>query len=122
MTKTVQQMTKPSVSNERRGSSSRRTFSPGDDQRQYDFEVLDIARVVRVVKGGRRFSFRATVIIGDRNGSVGMGVGKSRDVQTASPDKSISDPPIPLQYLDATAWSAHPVNLLLSPAAHPASH
>jgi len=61
----------------------RRTFSPGDGQQQYDFEVLDVARVVRVVKGGRRFSFRASVIVGDRSGLVGLGVGKSRDVQNA---------------------------------------
>lgn len=67
----------------RDGAMKRRTFSPGEDQRQYDYEVLDVARVVRVVKGGRRFSFRATVIVGDRAGSVGFGVGKSRDVQTA---------------------------------------
>jgi len=61
----------------------RRTFSPGEGQQQYDYEVLGVARVVRVVKGGRRFSFRASVIVGDRSGKVGMGVGKSRDVQTA---------------------------------------
>lgn len=73
----VKQMTPTS------GLAKRRTFARGDDQRQYDFEVLDIARVVRVVKGGRRFSFRAAVIIGDRSGTVGLGVGKSRDVQTA---------------------------------------
>jgi small subunit ribosomal protein S5 len=61
----------------------RRTFSPGDGQQQYDFEVLDVARVVRVVKGGRRFSFRASVVVGDRAGKVGLGMGKSRDVQSA---------------------------------------
>lgn len=61
----------------------RTTFSGRQDTRQYDHEVLEIARVVRVVKGGRRFRFRACVIAGDRNGTVGMGIGKSRDVQQA---------------------------------------
>jgi small subunit ribosomal protein S5 len=61
----------------------RHTFAGGGDARQYDHEVLDIARVVRVVKGGRRFRFRATVVVGDRNGKVGFGTGKSRDVQQA---------------------------------------
>lgn len=61
----------------------RHTFARGDAQRQYDHEVLDVARVVRVVKGGRRFRFRASVLVGDRSGSVGFGVGKSRDVQQA---------------------------------------
>ena len=61
----------------------RRTFALGEQQRQYDHEVLDVARVVRVVKGGRRFRFRASVIVGDRAGSVGFGMGKSKDVQQA---------------------------------------
>jgi len=55
----------------------------GDEGGQYDQEVLDVARVVRVVKGGRRFSFRASVVVGDRTGKVGFGLGRSQDVQTA---------------------------------------
>lgn len=54
-----------------------------DRQSQYDHEVLEVARVVRVVKGGRRFRFRAGVVVGDRSGKVGFGIGKSRDVQDA---------------------------------------
>lgn len=69
---------------QRPGSNSRRTtFSGRQDARQYDHEVLELSRVVRVVKGGRRFRFRACVIIGNRTGTVGMGIGKSRDVQQA---------------------------------------
>ncbi|MEX2055074.1 MAG: 30S ribosomal protein S5 [Candidatus Andersenbacteria bacterium] len=72
------------TSKDRQGGRGRRhTFARGGGQRQYDHEVLDVARVVRVVKGGRRFRFRASVIVGDRSGSVGFGIGKSRDVQQA---------------------------------------
>lgn len=61
----------------------RRLFSGTSDSRQFDHEVLEVARVVRVVKGGRRFRFRASVVVGDRSGLVGIGIGKSRDVQQA---------------------------------------
>ncbi|MDO8494999.1 MAG: 30S ribosomal protein S5 [bacterium] len=50
---------------------------------EFDQKVLDIARVTRVTKGGKRFSFRATVVIGDGKGSVGVGVAKGRDVAQA---------------------------------------
>lgn len=47
---------------------------------EYEEEVLQIDRVTRVVKGGRRLRFRATVIVGNKNGKVGMGIGKSHEV------------------------------------------
>ncbi len=47
---------------------------------EYDQKVLDIARVTRVTKGGKRFSFRATVAIGDGKSRVGIGIGKGKDV------------------------------------------
>lgn len=50
---------------------------------EFDNRLLDLARVTRVVKGGRRFSFRATVVIGDRKGRVGVGVAKGTDVSSA---------------------------------------
>lgn len=59
-------------------------FSPNSqDASGYAHEVLEISRVVRVVKGGRRFRFRATVVVGDRAGKLGFGISKSRDVQQA---------------------------------------
>lgn len=61
----------------------RHTFSYGDGTKAYDHEVLDVSRVVRVVKGGRRFRFRATVAVGDRAGRIGLGIGKSKDIQQA---------------------------------------
>jgi small subunit ribosomal protein S5 len=50
---------------------------------EYEQKLLDLARVTRVVKGGRRFRFRATVVIGNRRGKVGVGVAKGGDVSVA---------------------------------------
>lgn len=50
---------------------------------EFDQKLLDVARVVRVVAGGRRFSFRATMAIGNRKGKVGVGVAKGQDVSMA---------------------------------------
>lgn len=61
----------------------RRSNLPPREKSEFDQKVLDIRRTARVVSGGRRFSFRATVVIGNRNGKVGVGVGKGVDVASA---------------------------------------
>ena len=53
------------------------------EEKQFDERTLHIDRVARVVKGGRRFRFRALVVIGDRKGRVGMGIAKGADVTAA---------------------------------------
>ena len=55
----------------------------GQRRSEFDQKVLDIRRTARVVAGGRRFSFRATVVVGDRNGRVGLGIGKGVSVAEA---------------------------------------
>ncbi len=45
--------------------------------------TIDVARVARVVKGGRRFRFRVVVVVGNKKGKIGLGVGKGPDVSVA---------------------------------------
>lgn len=54
-----------------------------EEPSEYEQKLLGLDRVTRVVAGGRRFRFRATVIIGDRKGKVGVGIKKGQDVSMA---------------------------------------
>jgi len=68
--------------NNARGNNNRRDQAP-QEPKQFEELVINIDRVSRVVKGGRRFRFKALVVVGDRKSKVGVGVAKGADVQAA---------------------------------------
>lgn len=79
-----------------RGSNDRRGGRPGGrgreraprERSEFDQVTLDVRRVARVMGGGRRFSFSVTVVIGDKKGRVGVGLGKGADTALAI-DKAV---------------------------------
>lgn len=76
----------PAQQQERRAPQDRRGPRRPEmvqEEKQFDERTLHIDRVARVVKGGRRFRFRALVVIGDHKGRVGVGISKGADVTAA---------------------------------------
>jgi small subunit ribosomal protein S5 len=65
-------------------------FKSRDNKVEWSERVVAIQRVTKVVKGGKKMSFRAVVVVGDEQGQVGVGVGKAGDVITAV-RKGVSD-------------------------------
>ncbi len=63
-----------------KGRDQGRGRGPRREPSEFEEEVLQIDRVTRVVKGGRRLRFRATVVVGNKKGKVGVGIGKSHEV------------------------------------------
>jgi small subunit ribosomal protein S5 len=99
----------------------REVFEEGREE--LDERVVDISRVAKVVKGGRRFAFRVVVVVGDHRGHVGVGVGKSRTVVDAirkaserarrkMQDVTLEDNTIPHEVI--AKWSG--AQVLLKPA------
>jgi small subunit ribosomal protein S5 len=68
---------------ERHKNERRPSRRPERVRQEYDNKVISVRRVTRVVSGGRRFSFSIAMVVGDRKGKVGVGIGKAGDTPIA---------------------------------------
>jgi small subunit ribosomal protein S5 len=77
---------------DKRGARRPRRGGARNERPRQEFEqkIISVRRVTRVMAGGRRFSFSVAVVIGDKRGRVGVGIGKAGDTQLAV-DKAIRD-------------------------------
>jgi small subunit ribosomal protein S5 len=76
-------MAEANTQNRERRPRQRDNRDIAPEEKQFDERTLHIDRVARVVKGGRRFRFRALVVVGDRKTRVGIGIAKGADVTSA---------------------------------------
>jgi small subunit ribosomal protein S5 len=67
----------------RKPGRGRASFGKDRPKDEFETKLLDLARVTRVTGGGKRMSFRATVVAGDKKGKIGIGIDKGRDVSQA---------------------------------------
>jgi len=63
--------------------AKRKNTRPKREQSEFEQQIVEISRVTRVMAGGKRLSFRACVVIGDKKGRVAMGLAKAKDVPMA---------------------------------------
>ena len=61
----------------------KKRFGRRREKSEFEQKLVDVARVVGIVAGGRRFRFRVTIVIGNQKGKVGIGIGKAGDVTSA---------------------------------------
>lgn len=66
-----------------KGKNDRKDRAPRKEASDLDKKVVEVRRVTKVVKGGRTLRFSALVVVGDKKGKVGLGIGKSKDVTSA---------------------------------------
>lgn len=98
-----------------RGGGRPRERAPRE-RSEFDQVTIDVRRVARVMAGGRRFSFSVVVVIGDRKGRVGVGIGKGADT-ALSIDKAVRDARRNLITVPRTSDGsiAHEVSAILGP-------
>lgn len=63
--------------------TNKKKFKAKKEQPEFEQQIVDLARVTRVMAGGKRMRFRACVVIGDKKGQVGVGLAKGKDVSLA---------------------------------------
>ncbi|MFA6269739.1 MAG: 30S ribosomal protein S5 [Candidatus Paceibacterota bacterium] len=68
---------------DRRKNERRPSRRPERARQEFDNKIISVRRVTRVVAGGRRFSFSIAIVIGDKKGRVGVGIGKATDTPIA---------------------------------------
>lgn len=97
-------------SRDRRKNERRPSRRPERARQEFDNKVISVRRVTRVVSGGRRFSFSIAMVIGDKKGRVGVGIGKASDTPVAI-DKAMRTAKKNLVKISLTAKNsiAHPV-------------
>jgi small subunit ribosomal protein S5 len=71
------------MDNRKNNRNNKRNKREYREQKGYDKKVVDVRRVAKVHKGGKRLSFSAMVVVGDKKGSVGVGLGKGVDTRSA---------------------------------------
>jgi len=104
-----------------RGGNSRGGRSPREraprERAEFEQATIDVRRVARVMAGGRRFSFSVTVVIGDKKGRVGVGIGKGADTALAI-DKAVRDAKRHLITVPRTKTNSirHEVSAILGPS------
>ncbi|MGE5541019.1 MAG: ribosomal protein S5 [Bacillota bacterium] len=94
----------------RDGSRGPRRDRAPRERSEFDQATIDVRRVARVMAGGRRFSFSVTVVIGDKKGRVGVGIGKGADTALAI-DKAVRDAKKHLINVPLTADNSIPHNV-----------
>ncbi len=92
------------------GKPNRRKSGNRPEKSEFDQQILDLARVTRVTKGGKHMSFRVCVVIGNRKGKVGFGVAKGPDVQIGV-EKAVNQAKKNMIYVQTVNETIpHPVN------------
>lgn len=102
---------------DRRKNERRPSRRPERARQEFDNKIISVRRVTRVVSGGRRFSFSIAVVIGDKKGKVGVGIGKAGDTPIAI-EKAIRDAKKNMIKVSLTSNNsiAHPVETKYSSA------